>query len=296
MVLVTTTAQSTVMMQAAAYNPRMAGELFLIGTPIGNLGDLTQRARETLGSLDVLYCEDTRHTSKLTTHLGLSLPLRALSDDHGEARSREAITAVQSGQRVGFVTDAGMPGVSDPGRRLVRAAWDAGITPVIIPGPSSVGTLLAACPFVANRFRFLGFPPRKPGERSRFIAELAASPDPCFFFEAPGRVLKVLDELCAALEPTRSLLIGREMTKLYEQLVLLNAGDWADRRTGLKEVGEYTVAVAAKPEDTDSEHDDAELKAALDRLLAAGFSKRDAVRALAAAWEISANDLKKLLY
>jgi 16S rRNA (cytidine1402-2'-O)-methyltransferase len=274
----------------------MAGELFLIGTPIGNLGDLTERARQTLASLDVLYCEDTRHTAKLITHLGLSLPLRALSDDHGKARSLEAIAAVQAGKRVGFVTDAGMPGVSDPGRRLVRAAWEAGIKPVVIPGPSSVGTLLAACPFVANRFHFVGFPPRKPGERSRFIVELAESPDPCFFFEAPGRVLKVLDELCAALEPERALLIGREMTKLYEQIVLLSASEWSARRSELKEVGEYTIAVAAKPESMEGERDATELQAALERMLAAGFSKRDAVRALAAAWETSANELKKLLY
>ena len=279
-----------------AYNHRMRGELILIGTPIGNLGDLTQRARETLRSLDVLYCEDTRVTAKLAGHLNLGVPLKALSDDHGEARAREAVAEVKAGRRVGFVTDAGMPGVSDPGRRLVRAAWDSGVTPSIVPGPSSVGTVLAACPFVENRFRFVGFPPRKQGERLGFIEMLAASPEPCFFFESPHRVHGLLNELCTTVEPEREILIGRELTKLHEQLELFHAEDWPVIAPGIPEMGEYTVAVAARPEPVGSGREDEELKAALKRLTNAEFSKRDAVRALAAVWDISPNELKKLLY
>jgi len=274
----------------------MRGELILIGTPIGNLGDLTQRARETLRGLDVLYCEDTRVTGKLTSHLGLKVPLRALSDDHSDSRAQEAVDAVKAGHRVGFVTDAGMPGISDPGRRLVRTAWDSGLTPSVVPGPSSVGTALAACPFVENRFRFVGFPPRKAGERLEFIEMLDSSEEPCFFFESPHRVHGLLNELCATLEPERELLIGREMTKLHEQVELFCADEWNALSPSLPEMGEYTVAVAGRPPERNNGRSEDELKAALKRLTRAEFSKRDAVKALAAIWEVSPNDLKKLLY
>jgi 16S rRNA (cytidine1402-2'-O)-methyltransferase len=274
----------------------MRGELYLIGTPIGNLSDLSERALKTMCQLSVLFCEDTRVTGKLLKLLGISVPLRALSDDHGPERIREAIHAINHGQRVGFVTDAGMPGVSDPGRRLVRAAWEAGITPVVIPGPSSVGTLLAACPFVDNSFCFLGFPPRKKNDRAAFVSQLVQLREPGFFFESPQRVHALLDALCASLEPERELLIGREMTKMHEQIVLLIAGEWTRQKAKIPEVGEYTVAVAARPPSAEPDFGRDELRSALDRLLAAGFSKRDAVKALAAAWEVQPNELKALLY
>lgn len=274
----------------------MRGELYLIGTPIGNMSDLSPRARDTLAQLDILYCEDTRVTGKLLALLGLSLKLVALSDDHSAGRIDKAIAAVQAGRRIGFAADAGMPGVSDPGRRLVRAAWSAGITPSVIPGPSSPSTLLAACPFVDNSFRFVGYPPRKDGERAAFVAELAASPEPCFFFESPHRVHQVLELLADALEPQRELLIGREMTKLHEQLVLITAGQWPDWELKLPTIGEYTVAVAGCPPPEQTADEAAQLLAELERLLAAGFSKRDAAKALAAVRQISANELKRLLY
>jgi 16S rRNA (cytidine1402-2'-O)-methyltransferase len=274
----------------------MRGELYLIGTPIGNLGDLSPRAQATLGALDVLYCEDTRVTGKLTALLNLSVRLVALSDDHSERRIAKAIEAVNAGYKAGFCADAGMPGVSDPGRRLVRAAWAAGITPTVIPGPSSPSTLLAACPFIDNCFRFAGYPPRRDSDRSAFVARLAASPEPNFFFESPHRVHAVLDLLTAAVEPQRELLIGREMTKLHEQLVLFTAGEWPDWQSRLPTIGEFTVAIAGSPPVEQTADEEAQLLAELERLLAAGFTRRDAVKALAAVREISANALKKLLY
>lgn len=274
----------------------MRGELYLIGTPIGNMSDLTDRAQKTMRHLSVLFCEDTRVTGKLLKLLGLGIPLRALSDDHGPERIREAISAINHGQRVGFVTDAGMPGVSDPGRRLVRAAWEAGITPRIIPGPSSVGTLLAACPFVDNSFYFLGFPPRKKNDKAVFVNQLVELREPGFFFESPQRVHALLDSLCASLEPERELLIGREMTKMHEQILLFTAGKWEQHKPKVPEVGEYTVAVAPRPPEAEPDFSRDELLNALERLIVAGFSKRDAVKALAAAWEVQPNELKKLLY
>lgn len=281
----------------------MDGNLYLIGTPIGNLSDITQRAVETLRGLDVLYCEDTRVTSKLLAHIGARPALRALSDDAPPQRWEEAVAEALSGRRVGFVTDAGMPGVSDPGRKLVRAAWAAGLAPVIIPGPSSVGTLLAACPFVDNSFRFAGFPPRKAGERKLFAAAVVCATEPWIFFEAPSRVHDVLDLLCAAVEPQRQVLIGREMTKLYEQVVLLQAGDWHRLRDSVPARGEFTLAVNAAPapapgsgQSREHGHGVAEIHSALGRLEAAGFDRREALKALAAVWEVAPNALKKLTY
>jgi 16S rRNA (cytidine1402-2'-O)-methyltransferase len=274
----------------------MDAKLFLIGTPLGNLSDITQRAVETLRALDVLYCEDTRVTAKLLAHIGARPTLRSLSDDAPEQRWSDAVAEAQGGKRVGFCTDAGMPGVSDPGRKLVRAAWAAGLAPSVVPGPSSVGTLLAACPFVDNSFRFAGFPPRKAGERMAWVAGLAQSAEPCFFFDAPSRVHAVLDEICAAVEPQRQLLIGREMTKLYEQFTLFTAEQWPQLREGIPAKGEFTLAVAARPVADAPSLDAQQAQAALTRLERAGFSKRDAVKALAAVWDAPLNDVKRLGY
>jgi 16S rRNA (cytidine1402-2'-O)-methyltransferase len=271
------------------------GRLYLIGTPIGNLGDITRRAVDVLSSLDVLFCEDTRVTSKLLAHIGARPPTRALSDDSPQALWDEPVRLALEGKRVRFATDAGMPGASDPGRRLCRSAWAAGLIPTIISGPSSIGTLLAACPFVDNAFRFLGFAPRKPGERESFIAAILQSDEPCFFFESVHRVHELLALLCAALEPERQVFIGREMTKLHEQFVLFRAEKWPDIQGSIPQLGEFTLAVSARePSATRREEED--IRAALKRLEQAGFSKRDAAKALAAVWEISPNEIKRLEY
>jgi 16S rRNA (cytidine1402-2'-O)-methyltransferase len=276
----------------------MPGTLYIIGTPIGNLSDLSQRAIETLRSVELLYCEDTRVTGKLTGLIGSSARLRRLSDD-SEARAWDAvIDEVRAGKAVGFATDAGMPGISDPARRLTRTAWSAGIVPVVIPGPSAVPTLLAACPFVSGPFSFLGFAPRKDGERARFADQLLKSPLPGVFFESPRRVHSLLDAVCSVLEPGRELLIGREMTKLHEQLVLFTAGQWLGDpalRASIPELGEFSVAVAGR-EETAQPVDAAQALAALERLTSAGFSRRDAVRALGAALDLPANELKRIAY
>jgi 16S rRNA (cytidine1402-2'-O)-methyltransferase len=272
-----------------------AGMLYIIGTPIGNLADMSPRCVETLRGLDVLYCEDTRVTAKLLSHLGVSVPTRALSDDIGPGRIAEAVAAVQAGKQVGFASDAGMPGISDPARRLTEAAWTAGIPPQVIPGPSALATLLAACPFVENSFTFVGFAPRKAGEREVFYQRIAESTEPTVFFESPRRAHGLLDELCGVLPDARRILLGREMTKLHEQFALFSAGEWPQLRPLIPELGEFSIAVegaAPQPRDIDVEAG----RAALQRLKAAGFSSRDAVRALAAALDIPLNAAKKLDY
>lgn len=280
---------------AAAYNRCMAGQLYLIGTPIGNLGDITLRALETLRSLDVLFCEDTRVTAKLLQHFGILLETRSLSDDSSERDWDEPLRLVHQGRKVGYVTDAGMPGASDPGRRLARLAWAADIAFTVIPGPSSLSTLLAACPFIDNGFTFIGFAPRKPGEREQFFARIVASRDPLLFFESPQRAHALLDSMCAVLPAERRLMLGREMTKLHEQFLVFQAGNWLELSQRVPALGEFTIAVEGA-QSKQERHAEEELIQALKRMAAAGFSKRDAVKAISVVLEHPLNELKKLAY
>jgi 16S rRNA (cytidine1402-2'-O)-methyltransferase len=243
----------------------------------------------------VLFCEDTRTTGKLLSHFGIKASTRSLSDDSPDSAWQEAVAMVRQGLEVGYVSEAGMPGLSDPGRRLVRAAWVAGETPTVIPGPSAVGTLLAACPFISKRFLFRGFAPRKKGERETFIEEIAASPDPCFFFESPHRAHQLLDSLTLRLEPSRELMIGREMTKLFEQVLLFTAEEWPRLAEDVPQVGEFTIAVSRSPA-TENEIDAPSALAMVRKLVEAGFSQRDAIKATAIALDMHVNDVKNLVY
>lgn len=281
--------------QQSFYNRVVAGQLYLIGTPLGNLADFSPRAIETLRKLDTLYCEDTRHTGKLVSHFGIQLQLRALHDDSPEQHWHAAVDDAAQGRQVGYASDAGMPGVSDPGRKLLRAAWDAGLTPIVIPGPSATTTLVSYCPFVGAQFVFRGFVPRKQSERHSFNHTLRDSIMPSVAFESPQRILHWLDELCELLEAERELLIGRELTKMHEQVLLFRAADWPELRTKVPELGEFSIAVAAAPP-REREMDEDALLRSIERLMAAGFSRKDALRALAACEQLPPNKLKALQY
>lgn len=272
----------------------MPGALYLIGSPIGNLGDISKRQLRILAQLDVLYCEDTRVTHKLLSHFGIgSVNLRSLPDNARDSAWKKAIHEVDAGRRVGFITDAGMPGVSDPGRKLVRQAFEAGIIPQVIPGCSAIGTILAACPFVDNAFCFLGFLPRTGGKRQAALKTIAANRMPTLYFDSPHRVQDNIVELCELLDPDREILIGREMTKMHEEFVLFKPADMESVFRRIKIAGEFTVAVSplTSPEE---EPADAMLRAALSRLEDCGFSSKDAVRALSAVMQVKPNKVKKL--
>jgi 16S rRNA (cytidine1402-2'-O)-methyltransferase len=271
------------------------GRLFIIGTPIGNLADISRRALDTLASLDILYCEDTRVSGKLLQHFAINVKTRALSDDHGGARWQEAVQEVLDGRKVGYVSDAGMPGISDPARRLTEAAWQAGVVPQVIPGPSALDSAIAACPFVQGRFCFAGFAARRAGEREQFLEDLRLSAEPTAFFESPLRVHALLDDLCARLEPARRLLIGRELTKMFEQLILFDASEWPEVKGRVPAKGEFTVVVEGAPEVKRVLSDD-EVAQVFQRLLDRGFSRRDATNATAAALELTTNRVKQLTY
>ncbi len=190
----------------------------MVATPIGNLGDFTVRAVEVLKSVDLIVCEDTRHSRRLLEHYGVRKPLRS-GHGHNEAQSAMGIVgALRDGSDVAYVSDAGVPGISDPGRVMVRAVRDAGFRVVPIPGPSALTALLCANGFPGKAVTFEGFLSPKQGRRRRRLSELLDRQETFVLYESPHRLLKLLKDL-VDLDAQRPVLLGRELTKIHEELL-----------------------------------------------------------------------------
>lgn len=190
--------------------------LYLVATPIGNLGDITLRALETLKRVDVIAAEDTRHSLNLLRHYEIQKPLVSYHEHNEAMRTAELLARLQAGASVAVITDAGMPSVSDPGRRLLQACITENIPYTVIPGPSSVLTALAGSGFPAEPFFFGGFLPTKSGQREREILAAGNRGDTAIFFESPYRLVKTLD-VFAQHFPSRTLCVARELTKQFEE-------------------------------------------------------------------------------
>jgi 16S rRNA (cytidine1402-2'-O)-methyltransferase len=261
------------------------GELILVGTPIGNLGDLSPRAAQALADADVIACEDTRHTRKLLTAAGIAGPRLLAVHEHNEAEQAERIVhLVRAGKRVALVTDAGMPAVSDPGERVVAAAAAAGLPVVVVPGPSAVLAALAVSGLPTERFVFEGFLPRKGADRKARLAGLAAEPRTTVLYEAPHRVAATVVDLAAACGADRRVAIARELTKLHEEVW---RGTLAEAVAHLAEGeprGEHVLVVEGAPPAAPATEDD--VTAALRRHLDAGEDKKGAVAAVAAELDV----------
>jgi 16S rRNA (cytidine1402-2'-O)-methyltransferase len=255
--------------------------LVLVGTPIGNLGDLSPRAVEALASADAICCEDTRRTGRLLQHAGVTRPPLVVVNDHTEARAIGGVLdRLARGERVAVVSDAGMPGVSDPGERLVRAAVGAGHVVEVVPGPSAAVTALVASGLPTGRFAFEGFLPRKGSGRAGRLAELATEPRTVVLYEAPHRVARTLADLTAACGPERRIAIGRELTKLHEEHwrgTLADAVAWAEANPPK---GELVLVLDGAPPPAEVDAD--AIEAALADALAGGASARDAATTVAA--------------
>ncbi len=220
----------------------MKGKLSLIATPIGNLGDITLRALETLRACDLLVCEDTRVTSKLLAAYDISKPLRSLHEHSTSAAIRRIVEEICSGIHVAYASDAGTPGVNDPGGKLVEAALNAGICVEPIPGPSALTAAISVCGVPMDHFTYLGFAPHKKG-RQTFFQEISKRTSPSVFFESTHRIQKTLEALTITMNPDRYIFIGRELTKLHETLYRGTATEVADAvmHTSLK--GEFVIIV-----------------------------------------------------
>ncbi len=257
----------------------MSGRLVVVGTPIGNLGDLAPRAVEALRDADVIACEDTRRTGRLLSAAGVERTDLAVVNDHTEASAAaRLVDRIRSGAVVALVTDAGMPAVSDPGVDLVAAVAAAGLEIVVVPGPTAATSALALAGLPAGRWIFEGFLPRKGAGRSERLAELATEPRTAVLYEAPHRVARTLADLVAACGPDRAVVLARELTKLHEEVIRGTLSSAVDHVARHEPRGEFVIVLGgAEPP---AEATDAELLAALDAARDRGLSTRDAVAAV----------------
>jgi len=247
----------------------MPGTLYVVATPIGNLGDLTPRAAEVLRSVAAVAAEDTRRTLKLFAHLGAPVPdMLSLPAFDERARVGRIVERLVAGEDVALCTDAGTPGVSDPGAALVAAAWDAGARVVPVPGPSAALAALSASGFPADRFLFAGFLPRKGGARAEALRALAGAGATLVLYEAGNRTAATLADLAAALGD-RPALVARELTKLHETLLRGTLADVA-ARIPAEVPGEVTIVVSGEGAEPVVERPAEPIEAELARRLAAG--------------------------
>ena len=264
------------------------GTLYLVGTPIGNLGDLSKRAGETLASVDLVAAEDTRRTGRLLQALGVQARTVSLFEGNEAERTVVLLEALRAGQDVAIVSDAGMPGLSDPGFRLVRACAEDGIDIRVVPGPSAAISALVVSGLPTDRFAFEGFLPRKPGERRARLDSVAKDPRTLVFFESPHRVRATLRDALELLGDRKGAL-AREMTKLHEEVIRGRISEILARIGDREPKGEIVIVLGGASEPPAAEVDD--LLPRVRALVTAGMRKRDAAREVARAHGASANDL-----
>jgi len=267
----------------------VSGTLYVVATPLGNLGDLSPRAAETLRTVVIVAAEDTRRTRPLLTHIGAHARLLSYHAHSAPSRRDALLAALAGGADVALVTDAGTPTISDPGADLIAAARAAGHPVVVVPGPSAVTAALSGAGLPADRYTFLGFLPRKGPDRAARLAEIAASRVTIVLFEAANRLAELLADLAAAAGGAREATVARELTKRHEEF---RAGT-LDALTGYYAAheprGEVTVVVAGAPAPAPQQPDEAALLDEARRLLGQGMTRRDAARRLAEAFGVSRN-------
>lgn len=270
----------------------MSGRLYLVGTPIGNLGDLSDRARETLRRVDLLAVEDTRRTATLLRSAGIDRPMVSLFEGNERERTVELLGRLRDGADVALLTDAGMPTISDPGFRLVRACAEEGVEVRVVPGPSAAIAALVVSGLAVDRFAFEGFLPRRPGERRGRLRVLAGDPRTLVVFESPRRLAGLLRDVTAELGDRR-VAVARELTKLHEEVIRGTATEVLQRIGGGPLKGEVTVVIegAGEPEPPSLE----ELVAEAVGLVAQGRRKREAAAAVARERGGSANEIYEAL-
>ncbi len=276
--------------------PRMAGILYVVATPIGNLEDVTLRALRILREVSLIAAEDTRRTAKLLQHYSISTRTTSLHEHNEHEKTPRLVERLRGGESVALVSDAGTPVVSDPGQRLVAAARSAGIRVESIPGPSAVMAAVSVAGLPATEFTFLGFPPHRSNDRMRWLAEGARQSRLVVFFEAPHRIRQTLSELEVITGPDRVVAVGRELTKAHDELVVNPIS------TVLSELraprGEFTVLLTPlEPSHPQrSTPDVTSLRSELGQITESmSLGRRQALKILAARHGLAVNDLYRLL-
>jgi 16S rRNA (cytidine1402-2'-O)-methyltransferase len=272
----------------------MAGILYVVATPIGHLDDLSPRAASVLRDVVVVAAEDTRETRKLTERVGSSARLVSWHAHSPAGRLEELVALLIDGSDVALTTDAGTPGISDPGAVLVARAREAGVRVVPVPGPSAVATALMASGLPADRYLFLGFPPRKGPERAAWLERIRNEPVTVVCFEAPGRVAELLADLVARCGPERRAVVARELTKRFEEIRAGSLAELADWAGGRENRGEMTLVVEGAPAHP-PEVDIGPAARMAQALVAAGLERSRVAKAVGEVFGLSRNESYRLV-
>ncbi len=268
----------------------MSGKLYLVGTPIGNLGDISRRCAETLEMVDFIAAEDTRVSRKLLNHLDIRKSLVSYYEHNSRESGQRILERLLAGESCALVTDAGMPAISDPGEDLVRLCAEAGVETVAVPGPSAVVTALALSGLSTERFTFEGFLSVSRKERQAHLLSLREEKRTMVFYEAPHKLAQTLADLCETFGEERRISLCREMTKLHEEVIRCTLGEAKARYAAEEPRGEFVLVVAGAPQAETGKDGEGALRRALE-LAESGLSARDAVRQAAEEFAVSRSAL-----
>ena len=256
----------------------MAGMLYLVPTPIGNLGDISQRCRETLESADFIAAEDTRVTLKLMNHLGIKKPLISYFEHNKASKGGVILERILAGEVCALVSDAGSPAISDPGEDLVKLCHEAGVTVCAIPGPCAVITALSISGQSTGLFCFEGFLSTAKKSRREHLDSLRKERRTMIFYEAPHKLLATLQDMADTFGADRSISLCRELTKLHEEVVRTTLGQAIQKYTDTPPKGEFVLVLAGAPEEAEPAASPDDAAARVEALMAAGLSRKDAIR------------------
>ena len=256
----------------------MAGMLYLVPTPIGNLGDISQRCRETLENADFIAAEDTRVSLKLLNHMGIKKSLVSYYEHNKAFKGEKIVERILAGETCALVSDAGSPAISDPGEDLVKLCHDAGIVVCAIPGPCAVITALSISGQATGRFCFEGFLSSAKKSRKEHLESLVAEQRTMIFYEAPHKLLTTLQDMAAVFGEDRSISLCRELTKLHEEVIRTTLGDAIAKYTENAPKGEFVLVVAGAPAPVKEEATADDAAARVEQLVAEGMSRKDAIK------------------
>jgi len=264
------------------------GTLYIVSTPIGNLEDVTLRALRVLKEVDLIAAEDTRHSLKFLNHFSIKKPLISYWGEKEKVKSDETLQRLQDGQSVALISDAGTPGISDPGTLLIRKAIEKGISVVPVPGPSAVITALSLSGFSTDEFAFIGFLPVKHMQRRKMLERLSLEQRTLVFYEAPHRILDTIADFAEIMGDRNSVVI-KELTKFYEEVLRGTVSDVLGRLEQSTIAGEYVIVLEGRPETETLNMDDA--LAEVRELMRKGLGRKDSVKRIASAYGLSKKEL-----
>ncbi len=268
----------------------MKGTLYIVSTPIGNLEDITLRALRVLKEVDVIAAEDTRHSSKLLTYYGVSKPLISYWGEREKVKSTEIIERLYSGQSVALISDAGTPGISDPGSVLIQMALEEGFDVVSVPGATALVAALSISGLPADKFTFIGFLPPKKNQRQKILKDLSFEPRTLVFYEAPHRILETLSDM-VEIFGERKIAVIKEISKMHEDVFRGSISEVFRTLEKTTIAGEYVIVVDVRAKDVRRTNDDALME--VNTLMKKGLGRKEAVKKVAEAYRLNKRELYK---